>query len=229
MTDRIDILQADALAETYAKPLFRLAEQAGDVDGVLGQLDEILELLDEHPGLRQIFEHQGIDPDRRAATIEKLFTDRADDLVLRFLLVLNDHQRLGHLPVIRHAYDQALKASRGQVDVALSTARPLSDEQRDQVAQRLSASIGREAIVHERTDEALIGGMRIRFDDKLIDASVASQLRRLTHQMNTQGHEAVRAAIGRLLPDSPTGIPTQNDANGEAQAPQAAADRSEES
>ncbi|MEX0741446.1 MAG: ATP synthase F1 subunit delta [Phycisphaeraceae bacterium] len=204
MTDRIESLHAGALAETYARPLFQLAEQAGMVDSVREQLDEILELLDEHPDLAQIFRHQAIDPDRRAATIEKLFSDRADELVVRFLLVLNAHHRLGELASVRQAYDQMVKASRNQVDVAVYTAQPLDEEQEQAVADRLTKSLGREAIIHTQTDPKIIGGMRIRFEDKLIDASVASQLRRMTHQIATQGHEAVRAAAGSLLVETKT-------------------------
>lgn len=205
MSDRIENPEAGALAETYARPLLNLAEQADAVDSVQQQLDEIVELLEEHPSLKELFFHQAIDVERRAETIERLFKDRADDLIVRFLLVLNDHQRLSQIGPIRQAYDQLVKASRNQVDVTLYTAQPLDAEQQQAVAERLSQSLGREAVVHPRTDERLIGGLRIRYEDQLIDASVASQLRRMSQQIQTHGHDAVRSAAERLLSDVDNG------------------------
>lgn len=216
MSDSSGNVQISSLAATYARSLFKLAEQSGQVEAVHEQLGELVELLEEHPALKQVFAHKAIEPARRAATIERIFEGRADDLVVRFLLVLNDQQRLSELPVIHLAYDKALKASRNQVDVTVTTAQPLDEEQRDAVVDRLTRALGREAIVHTRTAPALIGGLRITYEDKLIDASVASQLRRMSQHVAARGHEAIRSAAGRLLADVENGELTHAQIENEA-------------
>ena len=53
----------------------------------------------------------------------------------------------------------------------------------DQVRDRVSAALKKEAIVHQYVDPDLIGGMVVRVQDKLIDASVRTQLASLKQQM----------------------------------------------
>ncbi len=45
----------------------------------------------------------------------------------------------------------------------------------------------------------MIGGVKIQIGDQLLDGSIATQLRKLTDKLNTDGSSAMRAKIGRIL------------------------------
>jgi F-type H+-transporting ATPase subunit delta len=185
-------LRVSVVADTYARALFDLAREAGSADAVRDELRQIALLAADTPGLASLFEHRLIDTARRAQTIRSLFASRVQDVTLRFLLVLNDRRRLDELPGIAYGFDKLLKAERGEVDVEVTTARPLTDAQIKQVRDQLTVSLGKTAIVHPATDAALIGGLRIRIGDRVIDASVARQLRVLSQQLIAGSHEAAR-------------------------------------
>src|SRR5256885_2233129 len=57
----------------------------------------------------------------------------------------------------------------------------LADEK--QQARAISQALKKDAIVHQYVDEKIIGGMVLRVDDKLIDASVKSQLEAMKRQL----------------------------------------------
>jgi len=192
----------DQVAETYARALFELAEPAGILTDVLDELRQVDALVRETPDLKALFEHRTIDPGRRAESIKNLFSGQVHNLVLRFLLVLNSKGRLEALPGIVVAFDRMLKRHRDQVDVNVYTAQPLDEDLLERVGQRLSKALGRTAIVHPHTDRSLIGGMRIRYEDKLVDASVASQLQRIGRRLAERGHTRLRGAADRLLEET---------------------------
>lgn len=193
------------LAENYARALFELAEPAGALDEAADDLSDLAALLAEHPSLAALFENRMIDPSRRAESIDRIFTGRVHDLTLRFLQVLNAKGRLDRLEPIRFAFDQRVKAHRGQVDVQVHTAQPLDPAQLDAVTGRISQVLGRAAIVHPRVDKSLIGGLKVRVGDKVIDATVAAQLRRLSRRMDRRGHEAVRGRFEEIVGEGTEG------------------------
>lgn len=190
---------AGAVAQTYARSLMELAEEAGgEVPAQIGdELGQLVGLLDEHPDLAALFANPGIHARRRARSIEAIFKGRLSDLLYRFLQVLNDKGRLGYLAAVRTAFDQMLKARRGEIDVDLYTAHPLEQSQIATIRERLSQSLGRTALVSSHVDPSLIGGLRIRIGDRLLDGSVATQLQQLNRQLKARGREAARRAQGQ--------------------------------
>ena len=59
----------------------------------------------------------------------------------------------------------------------------IKPEQLERVRQKVSIAIGRNAIVHQYVDESIIGGLVLRVQDKLIDASVKHQLEMMRRQL----------------------------------------------
>jgi F-type H+-transporting ATPase subunit delta len=188
-----------ALARTYAQSLMDLAEQAGVVDEVADELTRIAALLDESDDLRAFFHSVSIHKAKRAASLEVIFRDRVSDLTYRFIQVVNDHDRLDQFARIMLAYAQLLMDRHGQVEVDLYTASPLPQDRVDAIAAQISRAINRAALVNPRVDEGMIGGMKLRIGDKLIDGSVATRLVTLRRRLIETGRETVRANARSML------------------------------
>lgn len=191
--------QASALAQTYARALFDLTQEEGATAEVAHELEQLAQLLQSADDLRALFEHRTIAADRRAATLRNVFESHVSDITFRFLMVLNDKSRLDQLASIQIAFDQLVKEMRGEVDVELHSAQPLDASQAANVAARISEAIGKTAQLSLKTDPSLIGGLKIRIGDRLIDSSVSSKLRRMQNQLQTKGHELTRTAADKLL------------------------------
>lgn len=183
---------AGVVAESYARALFELAEQAAALDETADELRQIVSVLDANPTLRAVFDHPLINSQRRAETIRKLFEGRVSGLVYRFLQVLNAKGRLDQLAGVNIAFEQRLKDKRGEVDVEVHTARALDTAATLRVADRITAAIGKKAVLHPHVEPKLIGGLRVRVGDRLIDGSVATRLKRMRERMIVRGHDRLR-------------------------------------
>jgi F-type H+-transporting ATPase subunit delta len=192
----------DALAQVYARSLFELAAEAGGQDKIAeigGELEQIAELGRGDRHFREFLASPIIEREKRGAALAQIFRDQVSDLTLRFLLVLNVKGRLGHLESINTAYDQLLQDAYGRVEVDLYTAAPLGEEVKSLIAERIQGAIGREPVLHAYTDPAMLGGIKLRMGDQLIDGSVAARLRRLRHALLTQGSARLRDGVGRIV------------------------------
>ena len=194
--------QTDAISRVYAASLFDLANAKGgqsEIESVAGELEAIVEMSRADAKFAEFLSSQILSADKRRDSIRKIFDGRCSDLVLRFLLVCNDKGRLNKLGGIAASYDELLQEHYGRVEVDVYTATAIDSRQLDAIRDRLKTAIGKEPILHTYTDESLIGGMKLLIGDQLIDASVASRLRKIGDQFATNGAPAVRARTAEIF------------------------------
>lgn len=194
--------EPDALARTYAVSLFDLAQQAGGqstAEQVAGELEDLLELAKSDPAFSEFLSSRILSARNRGRSLRNILSGRVHDLTLRFLLVLNEKDRLSHIAPISAAFDQLLQTSYGRVEVDLFTATPADTREIESVRSRLREVLGKEPVVHAYTDPSMIGGLRLQIGDQLIDASIASSLRKLRERLTVDGAASVRARADRFL------------------------------
>lgn len=186
----------DALARIYAVSLFELAQ----ADGGQGRIEEISDELESIIGLAQsdfafgeFLASRILGAEARKASLKRIFTGRISDLTLRFLLVLNEKDRLRHLPSIAAAFDERVQQAFGRVEVDVFTAAEIGPDEVAMIKSRLHTVLNKEPVIHTYTDPAMIGGIKLQIGDQLIDASIATGLRKMRDQLNSHGLAEIRS------------------------------------
>lgn len=197
--------QPNALSRVYARSLFELVQAKGGQDALeetQGELEDILEIARSDAQFNEFLASRTLGAESRATSIRAIFEGRCADLTLRFLLLLNRKGRLSHLPAIVAAFDAMVQESFGRVEVDVYMASPISTDVLAEIKTRFQEVIGKEAIVHPYSDESMIGGIKIRVGDTLIDGSISSQLRRLKDQLSGVGAARLREKVAGIIEDS---------------------------
>ncbi|MHC4711516.1 MAG: ATP synthase F1 subunit delta [Planctomycetota bacterium] len=192
----------DALAQVYARSLFELADEAGGRDKIVEvaqELEQTCELARADRTLAGFLASPIIDRAKRGAALRRIFHGNVTDLVLRFLLVLNNRGRLRHLETIDDAFDQLVHEAFDRVEVDVFTPGPLDRGQIDALKQRIGAALGKEPVLYAYTDRTMIGGLKLRIGDQLVDGSVSSRLRRLQQSLLRGGGTAMRDRVERVI------------------------------
>ena len=192
----------DPLARIYARSLFELSEAMDDREKTLevaDELEQVCELARSDHAFREFLGSPLVEAEARGKSIEKIFSERVNSLLLRFLLVLNANGRLGHLESIETAFTQLVHEHWGRVEVDVTTAKPMDDAAREAIVTRLKEAIGKDPVVHAYVNAELIGGVTLRIGDQLIDGSVATQLRRLEADLQKAGGHEIRIHPDRFL------------------------------
>ncbi|MEM7228029.1 MAG: ATP synthase F1 subunit delta [Planctomycetota bacterium] len=193
---------SDALSLVYARSLLELAQQAGGEEKILevnDELETIVELGREDASFREFLGSPIINTTERGEALRKIFNDRITDLTLRFLMVLNQKERLGHLEGVARSYDQLVQEKFGKIEVDVFTPSPMAPDQRTALGDRIRTALGKEPVVHSYTDPSMLGGIKLRIGDQLIDGSVSSRLRRMRQDLLQQGSSSIRERVTRFL------------------------------
>jgi F-type H+-transporting ATPase subunit delta len=81
-------------------------------------------------------------------------------------------------------YEELLKEHLGRVEVEVTTAVELTDDEVDRIKERLARSLeGREVILETSVDPNILGGAVFRFGGRMIDSSVRGRLASLREEM----------------------------------------------
>lgn len=167
----------------YARSLLELAEQEDISDTIGSELDQLGEVLTENPVFVQFLADPGISQDHRARVLHETFKGKISPLLFNFIGVLNLKGRLKHLADIISAYSDLMDEKHGKVEVDVTTAHRLSEDELLTVRQKVSSALKRDAVLHQYVDESIIGGIILRVQDKMIDGSVKQQIKSIRQRM----------------------------------------------
>src|SRR5579885_502671 len=171
---------AQRVARVYAEALLGAAGQRGQAQEVLEELDSLVEdVFAADPSLEAFLAGGAVSRKRKADLIRRVFGGRASELFLNFLLVLNDHDRLGLLRDVLREYRGLFDSRAGRFRARVVSAVPLADDQRERLRQQLRESFRGEPVVEEEVDPDLLGGLVVRVGDWVYDSSVRTRLQTL--------------------------------------------------
>ena len=179
--------QHHGAALAYAKAVFDLAKERGQVDAIGRELETVAEQIKADPALHDFFARPWVAGAVKRATAVEIATRLGLSQLTRDLVGLAAVQgRADQLAAIGEAYRALVDRDLGRVRVRVRTAVPLTAEERRMLAARLQRTLGgNEVILEEAVDRALLGGFIAESGSYVVDGSLDGQLERMRHLLGT--------------------------------------------
>ena len=151
---------------------------------VLGELHSIEALLKESDQLRRVFENPSIPGDRKRAVLDAITARlRTTRQVRNFIAVLTDHRRLPLFSEILKQVEQELNDRQGFAEAQVSTARQLSDPEKQMLEAEITKMTGKKVRARYEQDDSLLGGAVVQVGSTIYDGSVKGQLEKIREQL----------------------------------------------
>ena len=177
---------ATVIANRYAQALADLVlEEPGlEPAGVTAQLRGMEDALAASTDLRNVLANPAVSAQQKRALVARLGQMMAiSPLVRNFFFVLIDRRRMGQLREIRERFEELLDERQGLVRAKVSSAREMSQGQRDRLRQELSALAGKQVRCEHVLDDALLGGAVVQVGSTVYDGSVRGRLETLRRKL----------------------------------------------
>ena len=155
-----------------------------DPASTLQELRAVESLLAESDPLRRVLENPSIPGDRKRAVLDAInqrlgMTRQARN----FIAVLIDHRRLPLFSDIVKQVQQELNDRLGVADAEVSSARPLSDPEKQLLEAEITKLTGKRVRARYEQDGSLLGGAVVKVGSTIYDGSVEGQLERIRQQL----------------------------------------------
>ena len=169
----------------YARALFDAAQEHGRLQEVREELADFVQTAAEVPELAALLRNPEIDRAAKAAALGDILGG-ADVRVRNFVLLLVEKGRVAELEEIAREFERLVAASERRLEVELTTAVELSDEEADRIVRQIAEVSGREVDATRTVDPEMIGGIILQAGSQRVDASVRGRLNRLRHELLTR-------------------------------------------
>lgn len=113
--------------------------------------------------------------------IDNKLSEQEENL-LKLIIQAGDSDKMAD---IVGALSNAAQGQSGPRKAEITSAVQLSDEEQDELKKKLSADYGDNLIFSFSVNESLLGGLRVRIGDRLIDNSVATRLSALRESLSS--------------------------------------------
>lgn len=168
------------LKERYARALLELSDESGMVEKHIKEAAFIHDSLNTLSGEAMSFlNHPSIPDKAKLGFFKQLFDDKVSDIFTGFLyLTVEKSREAVILPTLQTFIDMANRKL-GKVSAIVVSAAPLRKEQISTLQKLLSSKMNKQVGLETKVDPAVIGGMYIQFEERLIDRTVRTQLKNL--------------------------------------------------
>ncbi len=166
------------IARVYATALYQAAAEAGRLEIVPRDLGEFVRALEASPELRQFLATEDVSDALKKEVLLEL-TEGADELVRNLLRLLVDKSREGEVAAIYRAFVELVERAQGIVHVEVVSAVPLPPELQEELKAKVESSLNKKVELKLTVDADILGGLRLRIGDRVVDASIRNRLERL--------------------------------------------------
>ncbi|TAH12080.1 MAG: ATP synthase F1 subunit delta [Sphingobacteriia bacterium] len=171
------------LADRYAKSLIDLSTERGQLDKVREDMIYIQNLCKASAEFVNVLRSPIIKTDQKENILSAITKGKVSDLTIAFNSLLVKKGRESDLPAIAAAFINQFNALKGIHIVKLTTAVEVSDELKKSIQQSVQKANNFGTVELETVvDASLIGGFKLSFNNKMVDASVANDLREIKKQ-----------------------------------------------
>lgn len=160
----------------YGQALYSLVKEENLSESVLQELTALEESFRKEPQFLRLLSASNVAVEERCQVLDECFRDKVHLYTLNFMKILTEKGMIRTFPQCVRAFCEQYNQDHNIMTVVAVTAEPLSQDQLSRLTEKLSKISGKTAQIQNRIDPACLGGVRLDYDGKRIDGSIATRL-----------------------------------------------------
>jgi F-type H+-transporting ATPase subunit delta len=173
------------LASRYAKSLIDLSLERGQLEVVFADMQWLQQVIKGNRDFASLLRSPIIKADKKEKIVDAITQNKVNEITSLFIRLLIAKGRESNLPEIITAFISQYKEHKNIHSVKLTTASPVDENLKNTIIDQIKKTSDMQNIEMEtQVNEDLIGGFVLQAGDKLIDASVAYDLKQIARQFD---------------------------------------------
>ena len=173
------------LATRYAKSLIDLSIEKGQLENVFADMQWLQAVCKGNRDFVNMLRSPVITADKKEKIVDAITTGNINEITKAFTHLMIRKGRESNLPEVAAAFITQYKAKKNIYTIKLTTVTALSEDLKNTIVNQIKATSNMQNIELETTvNEKLIGGFVLQAGDKLIDASIAYDLKNIAKQFD---------------------------------------------
>lgn len=163
-------------AKNWAQALFEIALERGCVQNWQQKLVRVRASLEENPEFLRLLSEPILTRSQRTELLERCFSGAVAPEILNCLRLMCARGLGRQIPHCAEEFVRLWEAHCGAVRLSVTSAVELDARQRRALLRTLRKKLNRPLQMEYHTDASLLGGVKLEYEGKTIDATVRSRL-----------------------------------------------------
>ena len=172
----------EEIARVYAEALFEAAQDQDKLDAIHEQLDQFADAVAANRDLQVFLFSPYFSSTEKREGISRAVSGAEPEL-LNFLELLAEKHRMPAIFRIRDRFDGLWAEASKRLEVTLTSAIELDPTLVESVGAQIERQTKRTVDLRTEVDEGILGGLRLRVGNMVLDASLRSKLERLRKEV----------------------------------------------
>lgn len=171
--------------DNYAEALFELSCEQDCLNETFDEMSALSEVFEKTPELVKFLNLPTIEWEEKERVLSETFENRLRWLTYNFLLVISQKGRSGSFCSVFSVFKELYYEKMNILEVVAVTSRPLSDRLKEKLNKKLCEVSGKTVKLKEKTDESILGGIVLSYNNTVLSGSVKDRLDKLKAQIDS--------------------------------------------
>ena len=172
----------EEIAEVYARSLFEVASEHDKLEVIHDQLSQFADVVSANRDTQLFFFSPYFSAAEKKDGLARALSG-AEPEFANFLEALIERHRMPAIFRIRARFDALWDKANKRLPVSIVTAVPLDAATAESIGRRIGEQTGEKVELSSTVDPDIVGGIVLRVGNRIMDASIRSQLENLRKQV----------------------------------------------
>ncbi len=163
----------------YAQLLYQVAVKEDDINQISDYLHSIRSILKSVPELNQLFITRRVQVQDKMIMLKNILGDKISDIVMDLMVLLMENGHMMLLGEVVKRFDYLKDKDSEIIKVQITSSSRLSDDEVQRISLEIENKIQKKVDVKMKTDTSIVGGIKLRVGNTLIDGSVSNHLQKI--------------------------------------------------
>lgn len=164
------------VVKEYGRALLDLSVEEGIADSMLYETRLVGRAFSENGGYVRLLSDPQIPKEERLSLLGDAFSAVCHPYLVNFLKMVTERGYAHRIPSLMGEYERLYCEEYGIVTAFVTSAVPLSEEQKRRLTEKISHITGRMVSLRCEVDPSLIGGVRLIVQNTLFEGSIRAKL-----------------------------------------------------
>ncbi len=167
------------VSRRYARALFQAAKKLDIVESVEADLNLVGIVISQSSGFKNLLKNPAASKETKLGIISNAFSDRVTALTMQFIRLLLEKGREENLELVRISFEELRRADQGVIKAIVTTTIELTEAEKRKLIDKLTRASGKTIEAEFDTNSELIGGIKVAYENYVLDGSVSGAIGRL--------------------------------------------------
>jgi len=167
------------IIKKYTQAFYKVAVKEDDINKISVRLHSIRSILKSVPKLNQLLVTRRVQVQDKKIMIKNILGEKISDIEMDLLVLLIENGHMIFFGAVIKRFDYLLDKNSEVIKVQITSASRLSDNEIHRISSKIVNNIQKKVDIKTKIDTSIIGGIKLRVGNTLIDGSIYSHLQKM--------------------------------------------------